>query len=295
MDRKGAVRELISRGEIPTPELIDRMVSGRGGGKPEERGAENKRGEERIGVKVLSPEKKERLSAQDFTAYYNNKYEGLREILSSKISAISINKATETFGEVGVIGMVREKTPTGYIIEDTTGSIELVQKGSNMVTGDVIGVSGQVKENRLFGNGVVLPDVSLTQKYGTVKGVRITLSRKPPKKREEGTLHFHAEGNGGLPNGSRIEISGGGKVRILFYSPLGKAGPQECTECLKKRHLTISNKEIISPKDDFIIREVPDMLWSNSDNRFVESYKGVLIISPGSETVSVDLGTRRVY
>jgi DNA polymerase II small subunit/DNA polymerase delta subunit B len=295
MDRKEAVRELLSRGEMPTPELIEGMVSGKNVSheKTKESGKED--GDRRVEVRILSPERKERLSSGDFTSYYNNKYDGLREILSSKINAISINRARETFGEVGVIGMIREKTPTGYMIEDTTGSIELVHKGSNVVPGDVIGVSGQVRENRLFGKGLVFPDVPLTQKYSPIKDIRITLSRKPPKRKEEGTLYFHVERKDGrLPNGSSIEISSRGKARILFYSPLGKAGPQECMESLKKRHLNISHKEIISPRDDFIIKEVPDVLWTDSDTRFVESYKGVLIVSPGSEEASIDLETKKV-
>jgi DNA polymerase II small subunit/DNA polymerase delta subunit B len=291
MDRKEAVRQLISKGEIPTPELIDGLVSGRG--TPETTDDGSKKG--RVEVRILSPERKERLSPQDFASYYNSKYNGLRDMLSSKTNAISINKAKETFSEVSVIGMVRERTPTGYVIEDTTGTIELVQKDSGLVAGDVIGVSGQVKENRLFVKEFLLPDVPLTQKYGSIEGVRIALSRKPPERRQEGTLYLHSEREGGLPNGSLIEISGGGKVRILFYSPLRKVGPQECVESLKKRHLVISQKEITSPKGDFIIKDVPDILWVDSDSRFVESYKGVLIISSGSESVTLDLETRRVY
>ncbi len=296
MERKEAVRKLISSGEIPTPELIEDMVSGKCSQPSDEKGGGNRDGVERIVVKILSPERKDKLSSGDFTSYNNNKYDGLMEIISQKISAISINKARETFGEVGVIGMVREKTPTGYVIEDTTGSIELVHKNGGLVVGDVIGVSGQVRENRLFGGGLVFPDVPLTQKYGTIKGVRISLSRKPPEKREERALYLHAERKGGnLPNGSRIEVSGGGMARILFYSPLGKTGPRECVESLKKRHLIVSQKEITSSRDDFVIKDVPDILWVNSDAHFVESYKGVLIISPGNEMVSIDLETRRVY
>jgi DNA polymerase II small subunit/DNA polymerase delta subunit B len=295
MDRKEAVRKLISGGEIPTPELIERMVSGKGAGTPEGKATENAGEDGKVVVRILSPERKEKLTPGDFTSYYNEKYDGLREILSSKISATSINKAKETFGEIGVIGMVKENTPGGYVIEDTTGSIELVRKEAGLMTGDVVGVSGQVRENRLFGKDILLPDVPLTQRYGSIKGVRITLSRKPVERREEGTIHLHSERGGGLPNGSTIKITGGGKVRILFYSPAGKAGPQECVESLKRRHLIVSQKEIVSPRDDFIMREVPDILWVDSDTRFVESYKGVLIISPGSEEVSIDLETRRVY
>lgn len=294
MDRKEAVRELISRGEIPTPELIEGMVSGKRAGAAEKGAATKEDVGGSVEVRVLSPERKEKLSSGDFTSYYNSKYDGLREILSPKISAISINKAKETFGEIGVIGMVREKTPTGYLIEDTTGAIELVQRDSGLAPGDVIGVSGQVRENRLFGNGIVFPDVPLTQRFGTIKGLRVTLSRKPLEKREEGALCFHADEKR-LHNGSRIEISCGGNVSILFYSPSGNAGPQECVESLKKRHLIISQKEITSPKDDFIVKDVPDILWADSDTHFVESYKGVIVLSPGKEEISIDLETKSVY
>jgi hypothetical protein len=291
MDRKEAVKQVISRGEIPTPELIESMLSG--SSIPKEEGGE--KGDGKIGVRIFTPERKGRLSSHDFTSFYNSKYDGLKEMLSSKTSAISINKAKNTFGEVSVIGMVREKTPAGYVIEDTTGQMVIVREEGDLALGDVIGVSGQVKENRLFVKGVVFPDVPLTQRFGSIKGVRIMLSRKPAKSRE-GEIHFHAEREGGkLPNGSRIEISGRGTVRMLFYSPAGRAGPQECVESLKKRHLIISQKEISSPRDEFIIKDVPDILWADSDTRFVESYKGVLIISPGSESVCIDLGARRAY
>jgi len=306
MDKKEAVKELLSKGEIPTPELIEKMISGgilgRGEALAEDREIKTEAKptkiggvgvkEEPIGVemKITTPERRDKLTTEDFTSYNNDKYNGLRKILSPKVDAISINKAREMFGEVGVIGMVKEKTPTGYIIEDTTGSIELVINNSNILSGDVIGASGQIKENKLFGKGIILPDIPLTQKYNLLNGIILTLSRK--KSGGPGVCI----GVDGLSNGSRVSLSNNdGTVNILFYSPKTGAGAQECVESLKKRHLVVSNKEIISPKDDFVITAVPDILWVNSDTKFTESYKGVVIISPGNEETSIDLGTKKVY
>jgi DNA polymerase II small subunit/DNA polymerase delta subunit B len=287
MDRKEAVRELISRGEIPTPELIKKMISG----EIETTKLAEDKGKEKIIIRKTKPEKKSKLSVDDFISYYKNKYTGLRKTLSSKIEATSINQVKGVFGEVGIIGMVREKTPTGYIIEDETGTIEAVLNHDSVRPNDVIGITGQVKENKMFAKAVVFPDIPLTQKYGSLPGVNMVVSRNEKKDANPPNIYLDA---GGLSNGSKVMISDSkSTLKILFYSPKTGIGVKECSESLKKRHLVISSKDVISPNDEFMIDEIPDILWANSDTKFIENYKGVVIISPGKEEVSIDLGTKR--
>jgi len=298
MDKREAVKELLVKGKIPTPELIEKMISSKSQNlpvktKPILEKAVSGEPVKLVDVKITKPKIKEKLSTEDFTTYNNNKYDGLRKIISSKVDAISINKAMGMFGEVGVIGIVKEKTPTGYVVEDTTGSINIVLNDYGIGPGDVIGITGQAKENKLFVKNIILPDIPLTQKYNLLDGVKLTLSRKKTNRPgDSANICLNTEG---LSNGSRLVLSNKGSLNILFYSPKSKIGAQECVESLKKRHLVVSSKEIISPKDEFIIEEVPDILWANSDTKFTESYKGVVIISPGKEEINIDLGTKKVY
>lgn len=297
MERKEAVRRLIGMGEIPTKEAIEKIISSGAGEKNKE---EKRAG--KIEVRICAPERKERLGVEDFVSYYNSKYENIRGMLSSKLSAVSINKAKESFGDVGVIAMVRERTHGGYLIEDTTGSMALMTENGAMEPDDVVGITGSVREKKLVGKDVVWPDIPLTHKSRSMGGVSVTLSRKPPENKEEkqGHFYFSLDGDGGkttkIPNGSIISISDGdSRVSILFYSPGRRVGPKECISLLRKRHLSPEKKDIVSPKDEFAITEIPDILWVDSDMRFVDNYKGVVVVSPGSEELTIDLGEKKVF
>ena len=107
-----------------------------------------------------------RLSAQDFAKYYNNKYEGIKNILLKKIGAekdtVSINKTKNTFSDVLVIGMVRELTPQGFILEDPTGETDVISE-EKTDPDDVVGVKGSVRENKLFAKEVTVPDIPLSR------------------------------------------------------------------------------------------------------------------------------------
>ena len=109
MERQEFVRQLTRSGVLVTPDILERIASGeitrpedvsapaRGGGGP------------KLSVVIKKHDGLERMSPQDFTAYYRNRYAGLRGILMKKMQAVSINKAGTGTGEVSVMGMVRER------------------------------------------------------------------------------------------------------------------------------------------------------------------------------------------
>ena len=86
------------------------------------------------------------MEPKDFSDYYNSRYEHLKEILLKKTKAVSINNAKKSFNDVSVIGMVKELTDSGFVLEDPTGEIE-VQSKSDVSEDDVIAATGFVRNN----------------------------------------------------------------------------------------------------------------------------------------------------
>ncbi|MFC1755170.1 metallophosphoesterase [Thermoproteota archaeon] len=125
------------------------------------------------------PKKRE---IQDFVSLFNYRYNALKNMLMKRqelesptsISRVSLKTDRE---EVAIIGMIYSKyiTKNGHVImtiEDPTGTIkvlinknkpEMLEIAKDCVPDEVIGVTGPARDNMLFANTLLIPDIPLTK------------------------------------------------------------------------------------------------------------------------------------
>jgi DNA polymerase II small subunit/DNA polymerase delta subunit B len=312
MDEQEVVRELTRKGVVVTPEILSRIRSGKEP-LPDHVAAPKKQPTARLSVKIVGPPTKEKMSVSDFTSYYNKKYNTLRDMLVKHISPVSINKAVDVGGEVCVIGMVKERTRQGFVIEDTTGEIDIVGV-DDVREDDVIGVRGDVKEGRLMRSEIVWPDVPETNQPtrlhetslllttslgGSMLGAAndfsvVFVAGQSPSGLPESTMNRVF---GDLPNPCWATIKKDGKEFMVFvYKPKDAIQPDEARKMLRRRHLSPERVQISSTTDPYVIDPIPDIFWVISNTRHSEQYRGVsLIMSREGEAVKVDASTGEVY
>lgn len=317
MDTESVVRELTQRGIIVTPEMLEKIRKGETGLPPTQPREEKKRTERppkpTLSVKIRKTERLPKMSPQDFISYYNKRYEGLKSILLRKMEALSINKIKDTFSEVSVIGMVRDKTPGGFIIEDATGDIVVVGAGE-VEPDDVVGVRGTIREGQIFLTELIWPDVPLNNKTGNIQGTTLLLTtglgENIMENLDDFSLVFVSGGEaGGLSAGARKNVIAGlpnpchatikkenSELTLLIYVPEKKIAPENAARLLRRRHLSPEKKHIFSTSDPFLIEPVPDIFWIVADKQHVERYKGVTIImSREGDAVKFEAETGKVY
>lgn len=229
---------------------------------------------------------KAQLTVKDVADFYREKYEGIKEMLLKRLSPTSISSAKKNFAEVSIIGMVREKSPAGFIMEDPTGEMEIVTQ-LPLEAGDVVGMTGLMREGRLVAEEIVYPDIPLPKQ---VKKVDVSISFTAERLEGEGEQvvwgEGRNEGNVFFISRNPAKLSVGG-VEILVFE--GEGNP---VDWLKKRHLP---GKVISPKDPFLIETVPDILWVIANERKVEIYKGVTIIKTDRKSfVRINMATQGV-
>jgi DNA polymerase II small subunit/DNA polymerase delta subunit B len=313
MDREAVVRELTKKGIIVTPEMLEEpglaIVQKQTGQIPVSR----KPPKTKLSVKVARPERLPRMSVDDFASYYNSRYSGLRDILLKKTPAVSINKARESFSEVSVIGMVKERNSQGFVLEDTTGEIP-VMSNDEVREDDVVGVKGAIREGRLFQKELVWPDIPTDNQTRSVPGMVLLLStfldENIRKASQDFSLMFIPERPGtelteeedrklitALPNPSPVSVNKKGTTfNLLIYNPGRPVPKQEVLEMLKRRHLSPDKREISTTTDPYLIEPVPDLFWIISGERHTERYRGVTVITTGKrDAVKYDAETGEAF
>ncbi len=243
-------------------------------------------------IHVRKIEEKESMTAQDFAAFYNSRFEGIKGILAKKLEGpISVSNAKKSASDVVTIGMVRESTQRGFIIEDTTGWVEVISKAEDVVEDDVIGVKGVAKEGKVFAQETIWPDIPLSYNHNPVD-TPIFLSVKKEKGATvtPGSTHFSGE-SVSFSNPGWVTISSGkGSTTVLVYRPEKAVSPKEALSWLKKRHIQHSKTTIRWTEDPLIIEPIPNILWIVAEERWKEIYKGVVVVSSrGDPAVSIDL------
>jgi DNA polymerase II small subunit/DNA polymerase delta subunit B len=263
-------------------------------------------------IKVKRVVPKAKLKPEDFTKYYNNKYEGIKKLLLKKLDAVSINKVGESYEEISVIGMVKEPTPKGFVLEDPTGEIEVISN-KEPETDDVIGVKGTPREGKLIGKEIILPDIPLDYKSKKIRNLSLLLTTSLtdktrtliqatnftliPKLGDENLNEKEKEQTiTEFTNPTWITISTPeDEMNILVYNPEEEIEQKQAIDYLRKRHLSPKRNKILGLDDYFFIEPVPDILWLISPKKFLENYKGVTIISfEAPDAARIDLGTREV-
>ncbi len=254
-------------------------------------------------VEIRKIQKKQKLSTQDIARYYNSRFEGLREILLKKTgNIISVSNAKRSGGDITTIGMVREHTQRGFMIEDTTGQAEVISKAEDVLPDDVIAVKGSAREEKIFAEEIVWPDISMSHMHPDM-AVNIVLIDKDGHMADEGAIVITPEAVFGidkkktaLPNPGWITVSKGPRiVTILVYAPEKPVSSKEAFAWLKKRHLLPSKLHIRGAEDPFLIEPIPSLIWIVSSEKWKENYKGVIVVScSGNPPTEVSLATGEV-
>ena len=262
------VKKLIENGILPTQDILKKI---------EKYGIESVlKKDKKMSIEKRAINTLEKLTPKDFFHYYTNKYEGIKSLLLKKMSAISINQAKNSFLPVSVIGMVQEKTPSGFILEDPTGRIEVISQEDSIKPDDVLGVTGPVREQKLFAEKIIWPDIPLTHK---TKNIPITI-----------TLSLEKNKNTIVPDTNPFWCDiwyENEKITLLAYRPENEIERQDAFELLKKRHLSPERNQIIFIEDHFLIEPVPDVFWIIAQKEWNAIYKGVTVVS--GEKVKINL------
>ncbi len=219
---------------------------------------------------------RDKIKTIDVVSLYNEKYNAIREILSTRIDPLSINKIENTKNEVSVIGMVSQKTANGFTIEDETGSINAITtKTEDIENDDVIGLRGYVKGTGLFPEDKILPDIPLDNTPQIIDSEMIfDFSVSDQIKINDIPISLSEEV-------SLISVESDKKtMNILFYKKSGKTEEKEAINLLKKR--CIKTGDTLLPSF-FIIKKIPDIfiISASAGAKNKINYKGVTIITTG--------------
>ncbi len=222
---------------------------------------------------------KDRLQPADMASFYKKKFEGLKRILETKVEAVSINRAGKAFGSATIIGMVSEILPNGFVVEDTTGAIDVMSKDKPDID-DVIAVKGVGREGKFFASEIIFPDISILRK---TRSIDMSITFLDEQKESGADICFSFEplkDCNVLPNPGHIRLKKGEEsMYIIAYRPPFPITCKKAADLLKKRHLQLERNQIGSDKDSFIMADEPEIIWlhSNAAEKFV--YKGTLIVS----------------
>jgi DNA polymerase II small subunit len=122
-------------------------------------------------IKNLTQTKKE-ITTQDFVNFYKNKYEKMKNIITTRVQKdfISINKLSTRRDEVHVMGIVKEIKPKDdkvvVELEDMTGTASVIfdkNETQGLEADDVVAVRAVSAGSVLFGKKLIYPDIPLRQ------------------------------------------------------------------------------------------------------------------------------------
>ncbi len=175
----------------------------------------------------------------DFVGYYTARYKAVQGILAQRadlsgLIQIGRLKKGGVSESVSIIAMIKDKQTTkhGHIIltlEDVTGVIkaivnksrrEMFELAQDLVFDEVVGVSGNMRNDAFFASNILLPDVPLREpKHSPNEGYALFMSDL-----HFGSLQFLDEDfgrfikwiNGNLGNPAQREIAG--KVKYVFIA-----------------------------------------------------------------------------
>jgi len=318
------VSEFLKRGILLSPELRDKI-------KPEEIEKIASRFDKK--KVVLTPEEYKLLKGEvkilmeykkgpevkrisNFIDFYNRRFEFLRNLLREKLpDATSINKLNA--GNVTSIGMVRELTSEGFLLEDQTGSVLCISH-EKVLEDDVVGVKGIYKGGKLHVEKIIYPDIPLQREIGLTEDECYVYFTCNFVKKPERALHVFAFNvsqppndcwlvtkKTGLPKSQRkvyvnlpslVEVNG---VKIFMFESdfsdlkrkLGEDDEKKLIlSLLRRRHLL---PNVYMEGDPYLLREIPDIIFLRGNEDFFLNYKGVSVISvSGDRGFLVNLKTR---
>ena len=281
MDRRNTIQRFLDAGILATPELvaqatdanIDSLITSAAQPKPAPSGD--------IAYTIEPVQTPNKLTVSDFASATQHTFQTLRDLLAKKVPAVSIQHA-KPGSEIAVIGRVREHGQKGFVLDDGTGTLS-VASPTLPEREDIIGVRGMIREGVLHATDIIYPDIPLNRSRPALHG----------------TITIAAGGTGlaadQLPNPARIHLHQGSEQALLFFiRPFSPADAKTATSWLQRRHIDRPITATTGPKDLFLLEQVPDILWVQTDTAFAHPYKGVLIVSPGTGSATITISTGAV-
>lgn len=170
MDERQVIRELLESGQLPTPEMVAKIL------QPEPPKVVTKTCGSSVEVVQSFHYEPKKIEVSDFANYFKSRYSFLKNLLSNRAeveSPTSISKLANAREKANIIGLIStiQKLPSGalkMIVEDQSGSInaiisskdpELAKKASYLALDEVVALKGTVGKNTFFVNDIVWPDI----------------------------------------------------------------------------------------------------------------------------------------
>lgn len=304
MDKTEIVKKFYESGILVSPKEL-RDLSEEEINRILETGKKESADKKNLSISLPPDERKRRVSAQDFIDYYNSKYEKIKGMLLKRMDVVSITNAGADPSPCGIIGIVKEMTQAGFILEDTTGEIEVIKSGISELEkinpDDVFGLKGFVRENKFFPKEIVWPDIPFNRRIGRIEGMSVVLSKKIKEGMERDCDFVISEDQPKSKNGIKINknpewiniAKNQDTIAILAFKT-NNATKDDALFYLKKRSLPEPNP-IKSMESSYIIEEIPDIFWLIQECEWAENHKGITIVSSGSQSFArVNLETRAV-
>lgn len=208
----------------------------------------------------------------DISYIHAQKYKEIKEIILEKTNPVSINKLKDVSGKAEIIGVVFEKTQRGFVLEDETGSIDVICGKEEADEDDVVGVRGAFRNGVFVAEEVIYPDVPLGRESDiinipiSVRGAELSIGNRDFKI-DKPIKHF-------------VVSEEKRNMRILFYKAEKPLSKDEAVKILKRRFIEIRRGVLSS---FFVIKKEPDVFIISSEDSKEEriNYKGVSIFLVG--------------
>lgn len=298
MDKKTILRRLLEEGVMARPEDLERLDESNIDEYIKQKGMlpqENLPETPSLQITAIEVCSQPKLSVSDLASFYMDRLQRLKKLFP-KIDAVSINKTKGTFSNVSVIGMVRQKTSRGYLIEDETGDVELVTD-QELADDDVVGVTGQAKEGMLFASNITYPGLAFNRHLGRIQKTKIFMGNNYPEdvkvddylvcEKKEAKARFS-----GFSEPCTFKIAKGNEEFTILYIPFASS-LQEATTWLNKRYVPTEPKNVPGPVDMLAMNNIPDLIWMGFHEKSSIVHKGVIIAGTGDGFI-LDLETREI-
>jgi hypothetical protein len=310
MEKEAIVKKLLSLGVMATPETLKKIETGGLDAFLEKIKKDSCMviqedvgdGETGEGVTccVQETSTKTEMTPDDIVQANGERYKKISNLLLRKMDAVSINNIGRTNTKLSVVGMVKEKTGNGFVLEDGTGEVEVKSSGQ-VDLDDVIGVRGWLREKTLFGQEIVYPDIPIDRQVNSMD-IKVLLSgngENPTKDADiilTPTTLGDSEGKEkNIPNPAWVFLEKGEKkITILLYKPPQQTGKEEVLAWMKKRYMGKGNVPAMS--SEMVMETVPDVFWVVDEGEpWAANYKGVTLVSMGGKHQALlDLNTRKI-
>ncbi|MFH0889615.1 MAG: hypothetical protein V1836_00535 [Candidatus Aenigmatarchaeota archaeon] len=285
------------------------------------------------GIVIEKPEiARNEITAKDFLNYYKNKILALAPFITARLDdkPVSMNRAR--FGQRNtILGLVREPTESGFVLEDLTGHCEVaLRTKEDVAENDVVAATGFFSDNKLFAERITHPELTIKKrvrfsekecsaifawaKAGTGNAIKNIANKKGEcfvfifsgDDRNDGSCAVMRIENGSVtsenvfPNAAKATITTGNAKFVLQNLRANHTdGIESQARFFSKRRYIGDDK--IAPaflEDPFVIDQETDIiLLGKSDKTGVANNKGYTFIAvgcadDGEPAVRIDLKTR---